>query len=370
MDNLLAFKSTNSSDQHSQIWTSTSSSLEENAFNFEVLGPAYTRTLRIGLLTVMIITSLFGNVAVIFSICLPGCRKLRRIQVLFLNLAVADLLVCLFTITSQLIWECMGREWVAGTAFCPIFKVLQTFTMVCSNYLIVSIALDRFIAVVYPLRRRPNTKNYLLGAWLMSFLPSLPSAYIFHLYNDPSGRTFCVAKFYTDHLSLNHRRLYMAFILTSVFMIPISIIIVVYTRIVHVVWTRQKPFSDNWSSMESVASSCTPSKENGVHSNYPKAMVKTFWMTAIVVISFLVCALPYFVLEFYIAFGDPKNLNEDVVALLGIMSAANSSINPFVYLISNSRWCSKTKTTNVKCSCFLPIHMKKDSGKAVMSTSV
>ncbi|GBN85789.1 hypothetical protein AVEN_154680-2 [Araneus ventricosus] len=155
----------------------------------------------------MIVMTLLGNVAVIFSICLPGCRKLRSTQVLFLNLAIADLLVCFFTMTPQLIWECMGREWEAGSVFCPIFKVLQIFTMVCSNYLIVSIALDRVMAVVFPLRR-PNTKNYLLGSWLMSFLLSLPSAHIFHLYNDPSGRTFCVSKFDTDHLSINHRRVY------------------------------------------------------------------------------------------------------------------------------------------------------------------
>ncbi|GIY86976.1 hypothetical protein CEXT_470751 [Caerostris extrusa] len=36
----------------------------------------------------------------------------------------------------------------------------------------------------------------------MSFLPSVTSAYVFHLHNDPSGRTFCVAKFYTGHLSI------------------------------------------------------------------------------------------------------------------------------------------------------------------------
>ncbi|GFT45683.1 mesotocin receptor [Nephila pilipes] len=369
MESPIALKSVNVTDHHSQNWTPLLTSADDNTFNFEILGPPYTRNLRIGLLTLMIVTALSGNVAVIFSICVPSCRKLRRIQVLFLNLAVADLLVCLFTMTSQLIWECMGREWVAGSVFCPIFKVLQTFTMVCSNYLIVCVALDRFIAVVFPLRRRPGTKNYLLGAWLTSFLPSVPNAYIFHQLNDPSGRSFCVAKFYTGYLSLNHRRIYMAFILTSVFMIPISIIIVVYGKIIHAVWTRQKPFSNKWTSMESVASSST-SKENSVHSNYPKTMVKTFWMTAIVVISFLVCALPYFFLELCIAFGDPKDLNEDLVALLGIMSAANSSINPFVYLISNSKWCCKNKNIGGDRSFCMPIQTKKEIPKAIISTSV
>ncbi|GFW07024.1 hypothetical protein TNCV_3692201 [Trichonephila clavipes] len=362
----IALRSINVTDHHSQNWTPSTTSSDEI---FEILGPPYTRNLRIGLLTLMIVTALFGNVAVIFSICLPYCRKLRRIQVLFLNLAVADLLVCLFSMTSQLIWECMGREWVAGSVFCPIFKVLQTFTMVCSNYLIVCIALDRFIAVVFPLRRRPSTRNYIIGAWFASFLPSVPNAFIFHQLNATSGKKFCVAKFYTGYLSINHRRIYMAFILTSVFMIPISIIIVVYGRIIYAVWTRQKPFSGKWTSMDSVSSS-SASKDNNIHSKYPKTMVKTFWMTAIVVISFLVCALPYFVLELYMAFGDPKDLNEDLVAMLGIMLAANSSINPCVYLISNSKWCSKNKSIGGDRSCCMPIHMKKEATRAVISTSV
>lgn len=34
-----------------------------------------------------------------------------------------------------------------------------------------------------------------------------------------------------------------------------------------------------------------------------------------------------------IAFGNMKNINPNVVALFGIISASNSSLNPFIYLL-------------------------------------
>ncbi|KAG8195849.1 hypothetical protein JTE90_008541 [Oedothorax gibbosus] len=352
MESLIALPVINTS-----IISTSTTNPDTSPAPIEVLGPPYTRPLRIALLTIMIATALVGNSAVIVRIGRSWRKKLRRIEVLFLNLAIADLLVCLFSMTSQLIWECMGREWVGGGTFCSVFKVLQTFTMVCSNYLIVSIALDRYFAVVHPLRRRPPTTKWVLGAWLFSLLPSYPNFHIFQQHVDPSGRTFCVAKYYTGQLPRLHRQVYMAAILTSVFILPICIIVCVYARIVHVVWSRPRDLSAHMSSTESVA--------NPTGGKTKRA--KTFWLTAIVVISFLCCTLPYFVLENVMSFGDPSSLNQDVVALLGIMSAANSSINPVVYLVSDSKRCAK----NPGCMrCCSEVKSKPESSRVIVSTTV
>ncbi|GIY86977.1 neuropeptide S receptor [Caerostris extrusa] len=74
MENLVSLKNHNITDHLSQSWTPASTSLNENAFNY-ALGPPYTRNLRIGLLSLMIVTAFFGNVAVIISICLPGLSQ-------------------------------------------------------------------------------------------------------------------------------------------------------------------------------------------------------------------------------------------------------------------------------------------------------
>lgn len=327
---------------------------------FDVLGPEYHRQMRISLLTLMIVISLIGNVIMCVHIN-QHRRRNQRIQLLFVNLAVADLLVTCFTMTSQLVWEYMGREWIAGAAFCPVFKVLQTFTMVCSNYLIVTIALDRHVAIVYPLRRCPNTKFHLILAWTASLLPSLPNAYVFQEYITSSGKVFCVAKFYTMSLSLQVRRLYMAFIFLSVFILPIFIIVGLYARILYVVWTRSQAFPGYMASAESVASNCVPKEPNEIHPRYPRAKIKTLKMTLVVVITFLATSLPYLIQEMIIAFGDPSKLNENIVAMAGIISASNSTINPYVYLLFNAKALVAKRIANSLCDCCLPSQNKSGS---------
>lgn len=330
-----------------------------------VLGPEYHRQIRIGLLSLMIVISLIGNFIMCVHISKHRQRN-QRIQLLFVNLAVADLLVTCFTMTSQLVWEYMGREWVAGAAFCPVFKVLQTFTMVCSNYLIVTIALDRHIAIVYPLRRRPDTKRYLILAWTASLLPSLPNAYVFQEYITPTGKVFCVAKFYTMSLSLQVRQFYMAFIFFSVFILPIFIIVGLYARILYVVWTRNQAFPGYEASAESVASNCVPKEPKRIHSHFPRAKIKTLKMTLIVVATFLATSLPYLIQEMIIAFGDPATLNENVVAMSGIISASNSTINPYVYLLFNAKAVVAKRMANSLCNCCLP---SQNKSKTAANTS-
>ncbi|XP_076317901.1 gonadotropin-releasing hormone receptor-like [Tachypleus tridentatus] len=142
----------------------------------------------------MIVFSLLGNSAM----CLHIKQKWHHrsaIHVLFLNLAVADILVTLVTMCSQLVWEFMDREWIAGDLFGRTFKVCQTFTMVSSNYMLLAIALDRHSAIVIPFFRNARTKALITSAWVLSRLPSLPNAYVFQTFTMSDGKTFCVAKF-------------------------------------------------------------------------------------------------------------------------------------------------------------------------------
>ncbi|XP_035207657.1 oxytocin receptor-like [Stegodyphus dumicola] len=360
MANLIQYSISNISEASRTNWNKTSSNTSEDDTTSRVLGPEYHRQMRIFLLTFMIATSLLGNAIMCFHIK-QNRRRNQRIQLLFINLAVADLLVTCFTMTSQLVWESMSKEWIGGPAFCSIFKVLQTFTMVCSNYLIVTIALDRHTAIVYPLKRRPNTRCYLIVAWLTSLIPSLPNAYVFHQYIDPSGNRFCVAKFYTAELSLRTRQMYMGFVLLSVFIFPICLIIGLYARILYVLWTRSRAFPGHVTSADSVASNSIPKEFSCAHPHYPRAKIKTLKMTLAVVVTFLTTSLPYLVQEMIIAFGDPSSLNENVVAMAGIFSASNSTVNPYIYLLFNANAAIAKRVANMMCSCCLPVHAKCES---------
>ena len=52
---------------------------------------------------------------------------------------------------GQLIWEILSRRWFAGWIFCKLFKFCQTFSLASSNYMLITLAIDRHRAVTKPL---------------------------------------------------------------------------------------------------------------------------------------------------------------------------------------------------------------------------
>ncbi|KAH6939056.1 hypothetical protein HPB50_015698 [Hyalomma asiaticum] len=124
----------------------------------DVLGPRYHKRARIVIIIIMIVASVVGNSVVCWKLVVKRRhRRVSKARVLFLNLALADLLVACVTMTSQVVWEVMGRVWIAGDAFCRLFKFLQTFALVSSTYMLVAIALDRHIAIATALGTQPRS---------------------------------------------------------------------------------------------------------------------------------------------------------------------------------------------------------------------
>ena len=111
-------------------------------------------------LLILYLTIVFGIVGGILVLLWMACNRrlsrkvnaLSRVNTFILNLTIADLGVILLAVLPQLIWEYKDREWTAGPAMCKIVKFLQTFSITCSNYMVVVIAIDRHQAIRYPLK--------------------------------------------------------------------------------------------------------------------------------------------------------------------------------------------------------------------------
>lgn len=111
-------------------------------------------------LLILYLTIIFGIVGGILVLLWMACNRrlsrtvnaLSRVNCFILNLTIADLGVILLAVLPQLIWEYKDREWTAGPALCKIVKFLQTFSITCSNYMVVVIAIDRHQAIRYPLK--------------------------------------------------------------------------------------------------------------------------------------------------------------------------------------------------------------------------
>ena len=298
------------------VTTDNSSAIETGDF-----GPQYHRTGRIVLLVTMICLSLVGNSMVCWQLMPLRRRRFPKSKVLFLNLAAADLLVTFFTMTSQTVWEIMGKIWVAGDAFCRIVKFLQTFSLTLSTYMLVAIALDRNNAIVKPFSRTPEPKTYAIAAWITSLIPSLPCFFLFREVLKSETVAYCVSIFYTSPQAQYWRQIYMAFVFLSIFIIPFLLLVGLYTRILAEIWAQSSVFSTTEQSVSSL----------------PRAKTKTLKMTLVIFLMFIITNLPYVVQEMILAFGDKSLLNPNTVALSGVISASNSAFNPYIYLAFQSK---------------------------------
>ena len=72
----------------------------------------------------------------------------------------------------------------------------------------------------------------------------------------------------------------------------------------------------------------------------PKAKIKTLKMTVVIVATFILFGMPYYILEMIYSFGDHTIVPSAVASVLGGMAVANSASNPYVFLVFN---------VNVRC---------------------
>ncbi|CAG9116794.1 unnamed protein product [Plutella xylostella] len=69
------------------------------------------------------------------------------------------------------------NQWLAGNFACKFFQVIRAFGLYLSSNVLVCISLDRFFAVLYPLRlaiARKRSKTMLACSWIVALLCSAP----------------------------------------------------------------------------------------------------------------------------------------------------------------------------------------------------
>ncbi|XP_077512541.1 oxytocin receptor-like [Amblyomma americanum] len=297
----------------------------------EMFGPLYAKTLRIAIIGVMLVLSLVGNSIVCHRLLTSRRHRVFKAQMLFLNLAIADLLVTLVTMSSQLLWEVLGRVWMAGDGPCRLFKVLQTFALVSSTYMLVGIAVDRHFAICKPLAPAPKPRSLAAVCWVLSLVPSLPNLYVFRLVVI-QDKCYCASVFYIYRDSAAARQAYMAFVFTTVFILPLVALVTLYTCILLRMWMMSLASSRPG---DRPAAGTSGACVESMKSTLPKARLRTLKMAVVIFVAFLVTNLPYMVQEMLLAFAQDISLGPHVVAVFGVISASNSAINPYVFLAFN-----------------------------------
>lgn len=123
----------------------------------------------------LFVISMIGNLIAFANLLRKENRK-KRINRLVIHLSIADLMVTFFTIPFELGWR-FTVTWQGGVVGCKLLQILRVFGLYLSSMVLVAISIDRYYAIVHPLRVNyvsQRNKRLLVAAWLTSVLLSLP----------------------------------------------------------------------------------------------------------------------------------------------------------------------------------------------------
>ncbi|CAL8326232.1 unnamed protein product [Merluccius merluccius] len=274
-------------------------------------------------LAIILVMALLGN-GLVLVVLLRRRRHHTPLHQFMLNLCLADLVVALFQVLPQLVWDARG-SFPGPDLLCRFVKYLQVLGMFASSYMIVAMTMDRHYAICCPLQayrgaafQRWNT--FILLAWGLSLLLSLPQVFIFSRSEVAPGVYECWGTF-AESWGL---KAYVTWMTLAIFIVPVLIITICQVRIfreIHNSLSEDPSRAPGLEPMEAPAPAF-----RGISA----AMSKTVRMTLVIVLVYSVCWAPFFSVQLWAAWAtDPPQ--SAVFTLLMLLASLNSCTNPWIY---------------------------------------
>ncbi|KAM4602445.1 putative gonadotropin-releasing hormone II receptor [Polymixia lowei] len=305
-------------------WTSVDSVLQL---------PTFSTAAKVRVIFTFILcgVSTFCNLAVLWAANIHKGKS--HVRVLIINLMAADLLVTFIVMPTDAVWN-ITVQWQAGDTACRLLMFLKLQAMYSCAFVTVVISLDRQSAILNPLainEARRRNRGMLAVAWSMSALLSVPQMFIFHnvTISYPEHFTQCTTRgSFTAHWQ---ETAYNMFTFCCLFLLPLVIMITCYARIFIQISNRMT--KQSLSSSE-VHLRCSKN-------NIPRARMRTLKMSVVIVMCFIVCWTPYYLLGlWYWFFPDDLEgkVSHSLTHILFICGLFNACLDPIIYGLFNIRF--------------------------------
>ncbi|KAG9462207.1 hypothetical protein GDO78_014680, partial [Eleutherodactylus coqui] len=250
---------------------------------------------EMAVLALILFLALAGNICVLLGIYINR-QKHSRMYFFMKHLSIADLVVAVFQVLPQLIWDITFRFY-APDFVCRLVTYLQVVGMFASTYMLLLMSLDRCLAICQPLRslHRRSDCVYVLFTWILSFLLSIPQTVIFSLKEVGNGVYDCKA----DFIQPWGLKAYVTWITLSVYIVPVVILSICYGLISYKIWQniRLKTVCESNLKLSS-NKRATLSRVSSVRL-ISKAKIRTVKMTFIIVLAYIVCWTPFFFVQMW-----------------------------------------------------------------------
>ncbi|XP_066909216.1 tachykinin-like peptides receptor 99D isoform X1 [Halyomorpha halys] len=278
----------------------------------------------------MVIVATGGNLIVIWIVL--AHKRMRTVTNYFLvNLAIADAMVSSLNVTFNYTYM-VNSDWPFGRPYCKISQFVAVLSICASVFTLMAISVDRYMAIMHPLRPRMGRRMTLCiaaGIWVIGSVFSLPMLIFFTTYTQDftngDQRVICYAEWPDGSTTVSYQEyLYNVLFMVMTYFIPIGSMGFTYVRVGIELWGSQS------------IGECTQRQLENIKSK--RRVVK---MMMVVVAIFAVCWLPFHI-YFIITSHMPEIINlpyiQEVYLAIYWLAMSNSMYNPMIYFWMNTRF--------------------------------
>ncbi|XP_042325092.1 neuromedin-K receptor [Sceloporus undulatus] len=269
----------------------------------------------------VVAVAVLGNLVVIWIIV--AHQRMRTVTNAFLlNLAFADASVAAFNTLVNFLYALQGH-WAFGQPYCRFQNFFPITAVFASIYSMTVIAVDRYMAIIDPLKPRLSataTKVVIASIWILAFLLAFPQC-LFSKTKVMPGRTLCYV-FWPG--GMKQRFTYHIVVIVLVYCFPLLVMGITYTIVGITLWGGE-----------------IPGDTSDKYHEQLKAKRKVVKMMIVVVVTFAVCWLPYHI--YFIVTGIYENLNrwkyiQQIYLATFWLAMSSTMYNPIIYCCLNKRF--------------------------------
>ncbi|XP_071518885.1 somatostatin receptor type 5-like [Panulirus ornatus] len=264
--------------------------------------------------SIAFLVGLSGNTLVIYVV--TRFSKMQTVTNLYIfNLAVADELFVI-GIPFLMITSALGY-WAFGSIMCKLYMITTSLNQFTSSLFLTIMSADRYIAVCHPVSspkfRTPMiSKLVSLTAWTTSALMIVP-VFMYSNTLEVNDLVNCNI-FWPDGFGVSGQFVFTLYSFILAFGIPLILIFIFYSLVLH--------------KLKTVGPKSKSKEKKKSHRKVTK-------MVLTVITVYVICWLPYWVLQLALIFSPPGEGQSPFMVVLFLISSClsyiNSAINPILY---------------------------------------
>ncbi|XP_002732002.1 RYamide receptor-like [Saccoglossus kowalevskii] len=269
------------------------------------------------------VLAVIGNLVVCYIVL--GNPRMRTVTNYFIvNLAISDILMAVLCVNLTFYYS-INFHWPFGIVMCALVMYIQMVSVSISIFTLVAISLDRYVAIIHPLRPRMTKRRafiVIVVIWLLAGGISLPAAINSKIETYPNSSTIsCSEQWATDQ----QRSIYTISLMIIQYFLPLLILSIAYSIIGYSIWGRKPPGE----------------RERHRDARQAESKKKLVKMFALIVFIFAICYLP--IHTFILLLDHHPQIQmfhfiKVVYFAVHWTAMSNCVYNPFVYCWMNAKF--------------------------------